>query len=448
MDVYQVMAGLSKSPENYVEEYGRQLELFESLVKLPKQPEKTVRQTLSFLLAHPTIDKRLAAVLISSIRTVRCLKVRRIVVESLFMLRRKELVSTEQLLRNVLEHHPDLKSVLGRTKGVVSEEAAGCVVEYYRKGTEKQRSFCYYLVVYLFTRGCSMLEPEVCGGLFEDGRVGRICRLYFLDQIDFEEEGAKAMELLSTGAERFGRQLLKSLQEGKMEREEKIMKMKIYVMFRKRYGLRGSVVQMAMEMLNPEKEDVKDLMRIVVEGVLEQDVLKVVDVVGDTLCSEFRDDDFVVYGLNMMREIYCKFDSVAGRLRKEEGIEEGSSESFGSGGESDEEGTEESDEKECQAESATVSRMKERMLRYVECFKGSKTRSIFYAYRSVINVMKHKKYSGRSVEFVRRKASKEERVEWMRRGRTERERGGEKKKYCGGKHSKRRRISRMKSKNK
>ncbi|WEL38825.1 hypothetical protein PFJ87_06g00920 [Encephalitozoon hellem] len=432
MDMYQVLVGLEKCPENYTEEYGRQLELFNSLVKLPKQPGKTIRQTLSFLLAFPNVDKRLPEILIASIGTIKCHKIRRIVVESLFRLRRKGLIDAGQLFKNLLEHHPDPKSILRRAKALVSSEAIPWILEYYGKGTDKQRSFCYYLIVYLFTKGCSSLEKEVCGGLFADGKVGKICRMYFLDQIDFEEEGEKAMELLSAEGARFGKMLFKSLQEGRMEREEKITKMKIYVLFRNRYNLKASVVRMAMEMLNPEKSDIKDLMEIIVEEVGRPDVLRVIDVVGNALCSEFKDDDFVVYGLNMLREIYCKFDPKALMLKGEEDMEESASVLASDGG--DDEGCEDKENKE----DGIVGQMRERIGKYIECFKGSKNKGIFYAYTSVINVMSHRKYCGRNLEFIRRKASKEERVESMKSGRASKE------EYCGGKHSKRRRISRRK----
>ncbi|ADM11669.1 uncharacterized protein Eint_060610 [Encephalitozoon intestinalis ATCC 50506] len=434
MDIYQVMVGLEKCPENYVEEYGRQLELFSSLVRLPKQPGKTIRQTLSFLLAFPTIDKRLSETLVSSVETIKCHKIKRTVVESLFRLRRRGLVSGEQLLKNLMEHHPDPKSVLKRIRSLVSEEEVPCILEYYKKGTDKQRSFCYYLVVYLFRKGCGVLEKEVCEGLFADGKVGKICRMYFLDQIDFEEEGKKAMELLSAEASRFGKMLFANLQENMMEREEKIMKMKIYVLFRSRYGLKASVARVAMGMLNPEKSDIKDLMEIIVEEVTVQDVLRVIDVVGNSLCSEFKDDDFVVYGLNMLREIYCKFDPEAARLRDEGGGKEDS--------ETQSLSISEDGERNEKKEDGVVDRMKERISKYIECFKGSKSKSISYGYMSVVNVMRHRKYCGRNLEFIRRKASKEERVESMKGGRDKKE------KYCGGKHSKGRRISRRKKSSK
>ncbi|AFN83157.1 hypothetical protein EROM_060630 [Encephalitozoon romaleae SJ-2008] len=432
MDIYQVLVGLEKCPENYAEEYGRQLELFNSLVKLPKQPVKIIRQTLSFLLAFPKVDKRLPETLIASIGTIKCHKTRRIVVESLFRLRRKGLIDTGQLFKNLLEHHPDPKSVLRRARALVSKEAVPWILEYYGKGTDKQKGFCYYLIVYLFTKGCSGLEKEVCGGLFVDGKIGKICRMYFLDQIDFEEEGARAMELLSPEGARFGRMLFKSLQEDRMEREEKITKMRIYVLFRNRYNLKASVVRMAMGMLNPEKDDIKDLMEIIVEEVGREDVLRAIDIVGDALCSEFKDDDFVVYGLNMLREIYCKFDPEALKLKKKEDMEESTSTLSSLSG--SDEGRE---DKENDGDSI-VDKMKERIAKYIECFKGSKSKSIFYAYTSVINVMNHKKYCGRNLEFIRRKASKKERVESMKNGRADKE------KYCGGKHSKGRRISRRK----
>jgi hypothetical protein len=47
----------------------------------------------------------------------------------------------------------------------------------------------------------------------------------------------------------------------------------------------------------------------------------------------------------------------------------------------------------------------------VECFRDSKVKSITYAYRAVINVIKKKKNSGREINFILRKLSKEERLD-------------------------------------
>lgn len=409
MDIYQVMVGLSNDPENYVEEYRQQLQSFEALVRLPKQPEKTIRQTLAFLLAHPRVDKRLPDVLADAVRMVKCHKTRSVIVNSFFGLKSRGLIGTDQLFRTLLEHCVDLKSVLKNAKREADEEAIPHLLNYYRKGTDKQRCFCYYLIVCLFMRGCSQLEKEVCEGLFAGGKIGRICMLYFLNQIDFEEESEQAMSLLSDEAAETGRRLFREIAEDKMERETKVMKMRIYVLFRARFGLKASVVPIAMGMVNPDKEDAKDLIRVIVDCVGEQDVMKAIDVVANGFCSEFRDDDFIAYGLNILREVYCKFDP---RTRME-GCECSGEE-----------------EQENEEENPLVEKIRDRILNCVECFKGSKTKSIYYAHASVINAIKNKQ-AGRAPEFIMKKATREEKDASRQAG---------KKPYAGGKHSKGRRA--------
>lgn len=432
MDRYQVMVGLSRNPENYTEEYGKQLQLFEALVRLPKQPEKVLRQTLALLLAYPRVDERLPIVLIGNIKAVKCYKIRNIILNSLFVLKYKRLVSSEQLLENLLDHCADLRSVLKKTRKEVGEETIPCLLKYYRNGTDKQRCFCYYLMVYLFSRGHSQLEDEVCGGLFVDGKVGKMCTLYFLDQIDFEgEKSDEAMSLLSEDGVRFGKLLFKEISSKKMEREQKVAKMKVYVLFRARYGLKASVVPMAMNMLDTEKEDVKDLIRIIVGSVTSRDVLKVIEIVSDVLCSEFRDDDFIVYGLNILREIYCKFDPEVGRpVERSESDDEYIEQSEA---EEDVEGDVKGD--------TALEEIKDKILNRVECFRGSKVKSVRYAYCSVVNAIRNKKRLNRPPEFVRRKSTKEEREASRKTGRVVKE----KQKYSGGKHSKRRKVGRTRA---
>lgn len=433
MDLYQVMVGLSKNPENYLEEYRQQLRSFEALVRLPKQPEKIIRQTLSFLLAHPKVDGKLPEILIGSIGNIRCHKIRRIVIESLFILRHKNLISTGQLFKNLLGHCTDLKSVLNKARKWADEDAIPHIQNYYRKGTEKQRCFCYYIIVHLFAKGYSQLEDEVCEGLFADGKVGKICMLYLLDQIEFESDDVreKAMSLLSDNAEKFGKLLFKEISEDRMERDTKIMKMKIYVLFKVRYNLRGSVVAIAMNMLNPDKEDVKELIRIIVDSAMDGDVLKVIDVIREGFCSEFRDDDFIVYGLNILRELYCKFDPEV--FKPKDSVDEHENAISEESVKDDLETEDVTEERQ-----ALLEKIRDRIFNCIECFRGSKVKSIYYAHASVVNAMKHKRYLDRAPEYVRRKATKEEKAISRKTSKKE-------KKYSGGKHAKRRKIGRRKA---
>ncbi|KAH9411262.1 hypothetical protein HK407_06g10920 [Ordospora pajunii] len=453
MDTYEVMLGLSKNPRNYTEEYRKQLDMFVSLVNLPNQPDKPIRQVLALLLTHVKIDSRLPDALISSIKTIKCHKIRHMVIESLFLLKRNKLIDADRLLRNLLEYHPDLKSILNRTRRDVSGDAIPCLLEYYAKGNDKQKCFCYYMIVYLFSGGHSELEKDVCEGMFAEGRVGKMCMLYFLDQIDFEDEGSKAMDLLSDEGAGVGKRLFKSIQQEAVDREVKIMKMKVYSLFKSRYGLRASIVPLALDLLNPDKSDIKDVMRLVVGGTTEGDVMKVIGVVNEMLCSEFRDDDYIAYGLNVLRELYCKFDEEARKLKQrdmdmgEEGAFE-SEEEFESEDASictNEEHTEESGSKENELRmNELIDSMKDKITNAVSCFKESKSKCVYYAYMSVVNVMNHRKYSGKRPEYVKKKASKEERIAVKRAGLKDKKEMMKERKRGGGKYSKRRRINSMK----
>ena len=451
MDTYEVLLGLSKNPRNYIEEYGKQLDTFVSLVNLPNQPEKPIRQVLSLLLTHVKIDSRLPNALINSIRTIKCHKIRHVVIESLFLLKRNKLIDADQLLRNLLEYHSDLKSILNLTRREVSVDTVPCLLEYYTKGNDKQKCFCYYMIVYLFSCGHTELEKDVCEGMFVDGKVGKLCMLYFLDQIDFEEEGSKAMDLLSDEGASVGKKLFKNIQREAVDREVKIMKMKVYSLFKSRYGLKASIVPLALDMLNPDKSDIKDVMRLIIGGTTENDVMKVIGVVSEMLCSEFRDDDYIAYGLNVLRELYCKFDSEASKLKQkgmdmdmEDACDDNEFASEDASTCTNEEHIESEDKENDMRIKEFIDGMKDKITNAVSCFKDSKSKCVYYAYMSVVNVMNHRKYSGKRPEYLKKKASKEERIAVKRAGLRDKKEMMKERKKSGGKHSKKRRISNKK----
>jgi hypothetical protein len=88
-----------------------------------------------------------------------------------------------------------------------------------------------------------------------------------------------------------------------------------------------------------------------------------------------------------------------------------------------------------------LNQIKDRIMNQIGCFKESKVKSIRYGYTSVINAIKHKKTINRPVEFIRKKATKEERKASQAKGRKQNVlEVEEKKKYSGGKYSKRRKT--------
>jgi hypothetical protein len=430
VDVHRISHEISRNPEAYREDYRKELMSYESLTRLPRQPDKIIRQTLAFLLSHPRMEEGLAGVLIGSLRTIRCIKVRQLVLNRLFSLRNCGLISSTLLLKALLEHSVEFKSILEKCRGIVDEEAIPLMQEYYRRGTDKQRSFCYYIIVYLFSSGHAELEDDVCRGLLCDGKINRMCHFYFLDQIDFEGgEREDPMSLLSEEASKYGKQLLQHILEDKMEREEKIMKMRTYVLFKRRFGLKGSVIPLAMGMINTEKPDVKELITIIISSVTEKDALRVVRLIADNFCSEFKDDEYIVYGLNMMGELYCRFDPTV--------VMEGMLDGSALGASLPEE------------KKGFVAQLSDGIMNYIECFRNSKVREVRYAYSAVKDILKHKRGVNRGVDFIRRKNTKEEKVAMSRNGRKRRERGRsyvppEKKavpsRFVRGSHSKRKRA--------
>lgn len=63
--------------------------------------------------------------------------------------------------------------------------------------------------------------------------------------------------------------------------------------------------------------------------------------------------------------------------------------------------------------------LKDQMLNYAECFKDSKVKSISYSFRALANALKHKKNTGREIDFILRKLTKDERLELHRKNKNE-----------------------------
>jgi hypothetical protein len=445
MDIHRISHEVARNPETYREEYRSEMRSYESLTRLPQQPEKIIRQTLAFLLSHPRMEEGLAETLVSSLSTTKCLKIRQLVLNGLFSLKRTGAISSSLLLKTLLEHSVELKSFLKRCREIADEAVIPIVQEYYRRGTDKQRCFCYYMIVYLFSCGHTQLEEDVCKGLVSEGKINRICHLYLLDQIDFEEEGRMdPMSLLSEEASKYGKRLLKHITEDKMEREEKILKMKTYVLFKRKFKLKGSVVPLAMGMIDMEKPDVKDLIGIIIGSATERNVMKIVGLIAENFCSEFRDDDYIVYGLNMMRELYCKFDpTVVGTVL----VEDEDSEEHGTG---DTEGYRAADACLLEDKMQFLEQLKDRILNCIECFRRNKVKGISFAYASVKNAVSHKRRCSKDVDYIKKKSTREEKIAMSKNSEARRKRGRkwvyeapERKvvpRFVRGAHSRRRRI--------
>lgn len=427
MDITTLAIMMDKDPSPYIDEYKKQIISFQHLLDLQKQPEKLIRQTMDFLLRYTNLKSNLSDVLLFSVKKAKTYKLKTSLIAANLTLTYKKLTKSSDFIKLLLDEVHDCVKYIHNIKTVVQESDKDLILNYYKIGTDKQKLFCYYFICFLFNKFNLDLEIEVCTGLFDNPKVRKYCYTYFIENMN--------MSLLSDKCKKYGEKLYKDIVGRKDEREYLILKMKVFVLFRNRFNIKNTVIPLALSMMDPEKDDVKDLMTVIVDSVNKNEVLNVIKIISETFCSPFKDDDMICYGLNLLRSIYIKFDKEVEKDEEdfedgEEGInfedgeeeyEEDGKEEYEEDGEEGiifEDGKEEYEQDNKNKKKITdnqekefCNNLKEVILNYVECFKGLKTKSVAYAYRSVINVLKTKKNNGRGISYILKKRSKEEKAD-------------------------------------
>ncbi|WUR04268.1 SDA1-like protein [Vairimorpha necatrix] len=393
MDIVTLSINMDKDPSPYKDEYKKQILSFIHLLDLQKQPEKLIRQTMDFLLRYANIDSSLPQVLLESVSKAKTHKLKTALIAANMTLTYKKLTKSRDFIKLILDQVHDCPKYIHNIKTIIQEDDLEIILKYYKVGNDKQKLFCYYFICFLFNKFKLNLELEICTGLFENQKVRKYCYNYFIETMN--------MSLLSNKCKKYGEKLYRDIVGRKDEREYVISKMKVFVTFRNRFNIKQSVVPMALCMMDPEKEDVKDLMSVIVESVTKDEVMECIKIIAETFCSPFKDDDMICYGLNLMRGLYVKFD-------KE--VENDTIESEEETSDEDESNNSEkiNDEDKSNENKKLCEDIKDTILNYVECFKGVKTKSVAYAYRSVINVLKKKKNNGRELSYICKKMTKEE----------------------------------------
>lgn len=424
MDIATLSINMDKDPSPYINEFRKQISSFEHLLNLNKQPEKLIRQTMDFLLRYSNLDSSIPSVFLESVRKSKTMKLKNALIAANLTLTYKKLIKSRDFIKLVLDEVTDCPKFIYKIKTIIQESDQDIILEYYNIGNEKQKLFCYFFICFLSSKYKLNLDKFICTGLFDNPKVRKYCYTYFLETMD--------MSLLSEDCKKYGDKLYKEIVGRKDEREFLVYKMKVFVLFRTRFNIKNSVMPLALSMIDPEKPDVKDLMNVIVDSVNKEEVMNVVKIISETFCSPFKDDDMICYGLGLMRGIYIKFDKkvISSNFDDEDTIDD--EDAFDDEDTCDDEDT--TDDKNTIDNEDTIKcksndennlfceTLKECILNYVECFKGLKNKSIAYAYRSVINVLKNKKNNGKELAYIHKKLSKEEKREMYAKKYTKEER--------------------------
>ena len=213
------------------------------------------------------------------------------------------------------------------------------------------------------------LESLICDALFMKGKLAKTCSLYFLDRTEMKFDIKK----LTKGKE-YANRVFQELSNEIMDRDIKMMKLKIFVRLKHAFSVEKSILPIVMDMLDLERDDMKDILECLVSSIDASDAHKAIESVGKNFVQEGQSEEVIVLGMNVFREIYA-------RMAKHGTAEE------------------------------ELEKYKDQILKAMISFKGNRTKSIFYAYKMVIKVVVENEEAERGVEHIKKKMNKEEKAE-------------------------------------
>lgn len=455
MDLVTLGMKLKDDPLTYRREYIDELRSFEALISLPTPPLKQIRPVLAFIVRNCHVEPgHSVSLLTAALTAIKDIRAKRTILGGLVLVRQKGFITSVELFKAVLAHGSDLKFYLRGCQEFLEEACYGILVEWYEKGTEKQKSFCYYFLLVLFSRqgaedsgapavvDAARLEEIICEAFFSTSRISKTCMLYFLNRTEISFDISR----LRQGAE-YAKKIYKELVDTHMEREVKIMKLRIFVLFKKHFQLKCSITNIVLKMLDLEKEDLGDLLGCLIQSIERPEALAVYKVLSEEFVSESKDDDVVCYGMNVMREVYYRLAGLqkSGVLNLNEEYDDCISEEMDDVSMASIEddtrsmdGASDLPDTSCSAVSTAhssgpeggaaatddpfIERLKETILAYISPFRGNRTKGIRYAYKALLKGVMKNETVDRSATFILKSKTKEERVKLQKTNKEERRR--------------------------
>lgn len=402
MDLETLSAQLNKDPESYAEEYKKILLAYSSMIDIPVQNSSRVKQFLSILSPYIfKIDTEFPSVAVKHLQKTTDEHIRKDLVRLLVFFYNKRLIEPRYFFRLYLEYADKLE-----VSAVTKYCEISCLdvfIDYLRNGNDRQKPFSFLMVVYIYEnldfskaarckeKWTFKISSETSSGplyvgsnanlamakclelimenLFTAPKLIKIAVLYFLNEIDFcVSENPKIVECIGfSTAEKLCKKLITNIRAKQDLRATRVLKYRVITVLKKYYGLDIRIGARLLRLIDPTKEDLKDILALVIDAVDESEVESVVDKILETFCCEHKDDDFIAYGLNILREFVLKFDIgeyVHGKIN----------------------------------------------------FRLGKSRSVFYAQSALLKAIKGCG-PGREVFYVRKKATKEEKLRAASEGR-------------------------------
>ncbi|EOB15529.1 hypothetical protein NBO_2g0021 [Nosema bombycis CQ1] len=234
MDLLTLVINLEKEPKAYTEESEDKSNLILICVNSRKQPTKALRQTLDLLIKFSFVDKKMVAeAIVESVAYLKEYKLKKIALSALLTLTYKKLITPSTCIKLILDFSSDPGYFINKVKTIINRECTPIIKYYYEMGNEKQKIFSYYFLLVLFSKFKIDVQNEICSGLFGEGKIKKMSFSYFLELMS--EDLGKPMDLMDDKSKVFGKRIYEDITNNKEEREIKIMKMRVYVLFKNRF---------------------------------------------------------------------------------------------------------------------------------------------------------------------------------------------------------------------
>lgn len=362
MDFTVLSSKIQKCPKIYKDEYLSTLHTYTKLSTLPQSPFKTTLSLINFLTSTSHFYKtNYPSTLLLHLNNTTDQKLKEELINNIFILKHKKQITDTDFFTSILKH-ADLNKILSKVMIELTTDVSDLFKYYIENGTSKQMTFSMYMLCYLYENGYDTFD--LIYSSFRVKSLAKICLLYLNNELEFCKN-ERSRFLMNLG-NYVGLNLIKELTKKKDIREIQIKKLQCIDKIKKEHNIAYDISEVLFLLVDPSKEDLKDVLVLLVDNL--DDNMSVLDRMIGMFCVEYRDDDFIVYGLNFLKEVVLRYD------------------------------------------------VGDYVLGKIGIFNRHRNASINVAYRGVFKAVKERKSDGFEIMHVRKKCTKEEMLEMKKEG--------------------------------
>ncbi|KAM0677071.1 hypothetical protein BDAP_002362 [Binucleata daphniae] len=308
MDFTLLIPKIQKNAKLYEQEYYEVLGQFTKLCSLPLTPLQTINIYTSFLstVSH-LYESNYPQVFLQFIQKS---KYKKELINNIFIFKHKKQI-TDIAFFEALFQNCDLQKILNKCIVEIRDPVSLVPLfsKYIENGDDKQSTFSMYMVCYMYEEyGTIECENIIYNGFYKEHKLQNICILSIMNDIDYSknEKSRILQEIGSYRAIELANHLFKEIKSNKETRDVKIKKLEVIDALKKEHNVSLDISNHIFYMIEPSKEDLETLMMLLVDNLNKN--LQVVDTMIKMFCMEHKDDDFIVYGLNFLKEVCIRND--------------------------------------------------------------------------------------------------------------------------------------------